>query len=100
MDDAARGVGVDPPEGAAFGWVPSGADEAMHFVRPRTAELPVRKETSAALELFDDPELELESPESRVSRGSAGTTRRRPASARGPDTSRSTANSRGRRAGC
>ena len=72
MDDAARGVGVDPPEGAAFGWVPSGADEAMHFVRPRTAELPVRKETSAALELFDDPELELESPESRVSRGSAG----------------------------
>ena len=72
MDDAARGVGVDPPEGAAFGWVPSGADEATHFVRPRTAELPVRKETSAALELFDDPELELESPEYRVSRGGAG----------------------------
>ena len=37
----------------------------------------------------------------RACRGAArGTTRRRPASARGPDTSRSTANSRGRRAGC
>ena len=33
---------------------------------PRTAELPVRKETSAALELFDDPELELVARIARV----------------------------------
>ena len=72
VDGEERGVSSDdPPEGAAFGWVPSGADEATHFVRPRTAELPVRKETSAALELFDEVELELEAGISRVA-SSAG----------------------------
>ena len=58
MDDPERAPGEDPETGTAFGWVPADASEAAHFVRPRTAELPVRETTSAALETFDDPELE------------------------------------------
>ena len=58
MDDPERAPGGGPETGTAFGWVPADASEAAHFVRPRTAELPVRETTSAALETFDDPELE------------------------------------------
>jgi len=58
-----RAPGDAPAPGAAFDWVPTAEYEARHFVRPSTAEIPVRAPESTPLELFDDPELELKTPE-------------------------------------
>jgi dynein heavy chain len=57
-----RDVGDAPQGGAVFGWVPASSTENGHYVRPMTAELPVRTETSTLLELFDNPELETKTP--------------------------------------
>ena len=64
-----RGDGEAPGDGAVFGWVPSSLHETGHYVRPKTAELPVRTDTSMMLELFDNPELETRSPEQWLTRG-------------------------------
>ena len=58
-----RAPGDAPAPGAAFDWVPTAEYEARHFVRPSTAEIPTRAPESTPLELFDDPELELKTPE-------------------------------------
>ena len=57
-----RAPGESPLPGTAFDWVPTTTYEAKHFVRPSTAELPVRAPESTPLDLFDDPELETKSP--------------------------------------
>jgi dynein heavy chain len=58
-----RAPGESPLPGTAFDWVPTTTYEAKHFVRPSTAELPVRAPESTPLDLFDDPELETKSPD-------------------------------------
>ena len=67
-----RDEGQAPRDGAVFGWVPASAMETGHYVRPKTAELPVRTETSTLLELFDNPELELKTPAVRGEGGGVG----------------------------
>ena len=56
---------------APFGWVPSGADEATHFVRPRTASCPCGRGRARRWALRR-PRTRTRSPKSRLSRGGAG----------------------------
>ena len=67
-----RAPGDAPAPGAAFDWVPTAEYEARHFVRASTAEIPVRALESTPLELFDDPVLELKTPEQWLATSNAG----------------------------
>ena len=54
-------AGVDR-DAEPFGWVPGKAEEGK-YIRPTTAQYPVKNSTTVALELFDNPEIDVKTPE-------------------------------------